>query len=188
MKIIIGITAAALSLGLNAGAIAGENDVSAEHPYGRAHPEAPAALADFAFAIGKWTCASSSPQGDGNWDSIPLAWEFHYILNGRAVEDYFEDANIRGLGIRQFNQTDGKWHVAYHAEWPGHNNAMWVGGKNGDGDIVLDRTITRPDGGEVIMRLSFHDITGDSFKWHGEFVNGETVNEFWRISCDERLG
>lgn len=174
-----------MSVGLAAGmicislpAIAGEFDPGHEHPFGRPNPEADARIADFAFGIGKWTCRSQRP----GQPETTLNWQFNYALNGRAIEDYFEDTWIRGMGMRMYNSAEERWHVGYHSMFPGFQNATWFGTRDGD-SIVLERETTNPQGATIISRLSFLNIAADSFNWQGESVNGDTATTFWQLDC-----
>ena len=163
---------------------AGEYDPSPDHPFGRPHPDAAAYITDFAFAIGQWHCTNSW-NGAENADQPTLDWSFNYALNGRAIEDYFEDSQIRGQGMRLYNSTLGEWNVVYMSMMPNFDNRTWVGGKQGD-RMVLDLPTTRPNGETVIQRLSFYNIATDSFEWQGEMVSKDASQQFWHLGCTRK--
>ncbi len=167
-------------------AMAGEYDPSAEHPYGRPHPEAADGLADFAFAIGSWSCLSHRPQPDGSMKETHLDWRFEYGLNGRSVHDYFEDEWIRGFGVRLYYPATKTWNVTTSGVWPNVFSAVWNGGKK-DGILVLDQPNKGPNGEDLISRLSFYAVTDRSFEWKMERINGADSTLRWHIVC-ERTG
>lgn len=162
---------------------------SPDQPYGAYNPEAPEQLKDFEPMIGSNLCESLLRNPDGSWqDTVSVIWEFKYIFDGKAVQDitWKEDGN-HSMSIRQFNPDSSKWAVTYFST----SNASfspptWSGGKTKNGDIVLTRPQKAPGSGSPgTNRLTFFDISDDSFNWIGEWVSEDesVVYPFWKIWC-----
>ncbi|MBX2845452.1 MAG: hypothetical protein KTR13_04480 [Saprospiraceae bacterium] len=161
---------------------------SAEFPYGQINPEAPAELSDWAPLIGKCNCTSEVRNKEGNWDGpTDMQWVFKYIMNGMAVQDLTLKADGNHSGsIRQYNVDSTKWYVHYFASnTPTATLSSWEGTKHEDGNIVLYRDQTAPNGMEGYFRLTFSNISTAGFNWVGEWVNkAETITyPTWRIVC-----
>lgn len=161
---------------------------SAEYPYGLPNPEAPEELLDFAPLIGECNCKSETRGPDGNWNApVDMVWRFKYIMNGMAVQDetFKSDGSYAG-SIRQFIQDSTKWYVHYYSSGgPTPVLPAWEGNKTENGDIVLYRDQTAPNGMEGDYRIVFSDISDNSFNWLGAWVSKDRSIEYptWKISC-----
>ncbi len=152
------MTALLISTFLALPVLSSEYDANEIHPFGQPNYDGHEVL--FAFAIGKWKCIGETSNTDGEMVKANLDWEFKYIVNGLAPQDYFDSKAIQGLGMRRVNHQTGKWYLAYHAMFPNYANAMWFG-ENIEGDIVLDRMVNET----TSMRLNFYNIKDKSFEW-----------------------
>lgn len=166
-------------------------EVSDENPFGKLNPEAPEEVGDFAPLIGVSECISESRAADGSWNpTVNMLWTFKYIMNGMAVQDETLKEDGRHSGsIRQFSPDSSAWYVHYYssASVPARLPA-WEGAKNDDGNIVLYREQQSPNGLDGFYRLTFYDITGNSFEWIGEWVNKDESFNYptWKISCTKK--
>ena len=169
-----------------------EFDSSMAYPFGQPNPTSPIELLDFAPLIGESICASETRNTDQSWSSpIEMTWRWKYIMNGHGVQDETLKSDGKHSGsIRQYIADSTRWFVHYYSSnAPSTTLSTWEGNKNDDGKIVLYRDQKAPNGTEGDYRLTFYDITNDSFKWIGEWVNkGETFSfPTWKIDCKKKL-
>ncbi|MBI1236482.1 MAG: hypothetical protein GC188_07335 [Alphaproteobacteria bacterium] len=157
---------------------------SVAHPFGQPNPAAPAELAQFAFFAGAFDCTDRRLGPDGEWVEFPAIWNGHYFLNGHAIQDQYWAPGFYTTNIRQFDEAEGVWKVGFFSE-PGYSNGIWTGGLEGE-DIVLTRPLTRPDGTEIISRLTFSDISDSGFSWSGAVVTDAGARENWTSLCVRR--
>lgn len=170
-----------------------EYEVSEENPFGLINPEAPAELADFDPLIGLSECSSESRNPDGSWaEPGTLYWKWKYIMNGMGVQDEtLQDGRFSAGSIRQFNPDSAAWYVHYYSSnAPIPTLPSWEGGKNDEGNIILYRPQTAPNGMEGFYKINFLDIKDDSFFWQGEWVNADEsiIYPTWKIDCKKIEG
>lgn len=161
------------------------------HPYGILNPTAPKGTGDFDPLIGTCDCKSVSRNPDGTWqDSLRMEWQFKYIMNGTAVQDeVWRENDLMAGSIRQYNADSALWYVSYYtssvipASLP-----VWSGTKHQEGNIVLYKDQQAPNGADGFSRLTFHNITVNSFDWKGEWISADEsiVYPFWTITCSKR--
>jgi len=165
-----------------------EYEPSLDYPFGKINPEAPTELADFDLLIGLSECSSVSRNSDGSWSEPNiLHWKWKYIMNGMGVQDETLQENRFSAGsIRQFNADSAAWYVHYYS-----SNAAsailpaWKGGKQENGDIILHKKQTAPNGMDGFYKINFLNIEEDSFDWQGEWVNPDEsiIYPTWKIEC-----
>ena len=166
-------------------------EVSNENPFGSLNPEAPEEVADFDPLIGQSECVSQNRAADGSWNpEVNMLWTFKYIMNGMAVQDEtLKEDGAHSGSIRQFNADSTAWYVHYYSSSSSPARLpAWEGSKNEDGNIVLYREQQSPNGLDGFYRLTFHEISEESFKWVGEWVNTDESFNFptWKISCTKK--
>lgn len=166
-----------------------EHSVSNENPYGSYNPDAPEKIKEFAPLIGSSQCKSVQRNQDGSWqDTTNMIWEFRYIFNGQAIQDFSWKQNGNySSSVRQFNPDSSLWVVTYFsAQTPSLSPSTWTGNLV-EGKIVLERPQKAPNGLDGYSRLTFYDISDEAFKWIGEWVskNGSFQYPFWKISCQK---
>lgn len=145
-------------------------------------------ITDFSPMIGTCRCKSSRKDENGKWTApIDAMWTFKYIMNGRGVQDEFFLANgLSGGSIRQYNDKDQLWYVHYYASnLPTPKLQSWKGSKDGEGNIILYSKQKSSDGDDGFLKLTFHEISDNGYKWKGEWVNSDESikNAFWNIEC-----
>ena len=178
---------------LNTGEVLGQyvNEPSEEYPYGRPHEDAPDQLADFAPLIGICDCQSISRNPDGTWaDTTLMEWKFTYIMDGWGIQDETlkEDGKHSG-SIRQYNADSSQWYVHYYSSnFVSPTLSSWAGEKNEEGDIILYREQTAPNGMEGYYKINFLNIREEGFDWLGEWVNEDESIRYptWKIYCNKR--
>ncbi|MEQ9299240.1 MAG: hypothetical protein RIF33_11770 [Cyclobacteriaceae bacterium] len=168
------------------------NRPSAEHPFGKPHPEAPKEIMDYAPLIGVSDCQSVSRVSQTEWaDTVSMEWHWKYILNGWGIQDETLKADGTHSGsIRQFNADSAQWYVHYYttsAATPTLNT--WAGDGREGGDIVLYMPQKAPNGFDGFFKIRFSDISDEGFNWEGAWVDpAETINySSWRIFCRKRV-
>lgn len=162
------------------------------HPFGRANPDAPEQVKEFEKLIGLCDCLSESRNQDKSWNEpVKMTWKFKYIMNGMGVQDEtFKDDKSYSGSIRQFDPETEKWYVHYYSHPKiSKQLSVWVGEKTENGDIVLYRDSTAPNGTEGFYRLTFYEISDSGFKWVGEWTDKSEsiVYPTWKIACKKRL-
>jgi hypothetical protein len=165
-----------------------EYEPSDDYPFGRLNPEAPEEVGDFDPLIGESRCESVTRASDQTWNQPhEMIWRWKYIMNGLAVQDETlrTEAPMAG-SIRQFNADSSAWYVHYYS-MGGISQTLpsWKGNKDKEGRIVLYREQKSPNGLDGFYRLTFYDITEESFEWIGEWVTRDESFTFptWKISC-----
>lgn len=164
---------------------------SDQHPFGKLNPAAYPETGDFAPLLGISECSSVNRAPDGSWNKeVKMLWTWKYIMDGMAVQDEtLKEDGIHSGSIRQFNADSSKWYVHYYTTGSAVNTLpSWEGSKKENGNIVLYREQTAPNGMEGYYRLTFHDISEESFNWVGEWVSPDEsiVYPTWKISCEKK--
>tara|TARA_R110000868_G_scaffold304437_17_gene565295 strand:- start:28142 stop:28711 length:570 start_codon:yes stop_codon:yes gene_type:complete len=164
--------------------------ISEENPFGKLNPNAPKEVADYDLLIGESQCTSISRAPDQTWNpEIKMLWRFKYIMNGMAVQDETlkEDGTHSG-SIRQFNSDSSAWYVHYFSSGSAPSQLpVWNGSTIKDGEIILYREQSSPNGLEGFYKIRFFDVKKNSFKWIGAWVNKDESIQFptWKISCQK---
>jgi hypothetical protein len=55
--------------------------------FGKTNPNAPPALSQFAFLIGRWRCKATITLANGESQEYEAAWIGRYILDGYVIAD-----------------------------------------------------------------------------------------------------
>lgn len=110
------------------------------------------------------------------------------ILDGCIVEESFSGGNampLRGRSVSIFDVRAGKWKQT----WVDNQGAyLDLVGEFKDGQMVLGREATRPDGTKAWQRMVFKNIAPDEFDWTWEASkdNGKTWTVVWPIHYKRR--
>jgi len=190
-KITLFVILCSLSLSTRAQEYA-KYEPSDAYPFGRANPNAPEQIKDFAPMIGKCTCSSVARNPDQSWaEPIEMTWTFKYIMNGYGVQDETikEDGGHSG-SIRQYIADSARWYVHYYSNLgPSTTLSAWEGNLTKEKDkIVLYRDQTAPNGMEGLYRITFYDFTDVGYKWIGEWTDKteQIVFPIWKIDCKRK--
>ncbi len=157
-------------------------DPSREFEYGQLNPAAPEQTKEFQFMIGKYNC-DDSLLVNGKWKHSKATWESAYILNGYGIKDTYRNDTYAGTSIRFYNTKKDKWDV-YFFGMPGEHTGLWEGEKV-DGKMIMRQKRKGPKGENLESRLTFYQITENSFFWKGELWNldDETATVNWKIKA-----
>ncbi len=147
-------------------------------------PALPAEARQFDFWLGQWD-VNLRIKRDGEWPeaSVSARAEIYPILHGKAVLELWNSDPIKGLSLRYFDTAQDKWLLWLN--WPGQNrsgsNGLSGTFRHGRGDFYSERPTQ--DGGTLISRYSFNDITPTSLRWDDSFSDdgGETWRHGWRM-------
>lgn len=151
----------------------GTYEPSPAYPFGRANPEAPPEIEQFAFLIGAFDCTDQIRQQDGSWISFPAVWNAYYFLDGYGIQDKYWAPTFSTSNIRIFDPAKQKWVVTFF-QMPGYQSSVWEGVKD------EDRMVMRPPGQETGSGLTFYNISPGGFDWR----SGD--NPGWKSSCMRR--
>jgi len=105
------------------------------------------------------------------------------ILDGCIVEENFSggtDMPLRGKSLSLFDARAGKWKQT----WVDNEGAyLDFVGEFKDGQMILAREVTHPDGSKVLQRMVFKSIKADAFdwSWEGSKDGGKTWQVVWPI-------
>ncbi len=163
-----------------------ESDAPNNH--GKLNPNAPKAVGDYDFLIGTNECNSVARTPEQVWgEPQKMIWRWKYIMNGTAVQDEtFRPGGLYAGSIRQYNADSAKWYVHYYSVGaPVPVLPAWGGEKQDNGDIILYREQKAPNGMDGYYKITFADMTEESFRWVGEWVDvtEKIVFPTWKIDC-----
>lgn len=151
---------------------------------------APPETMQLAPLLGNWKITDQALQQDGNW--VPgngAQWHWYTILDGYAIQDDWiapalddptpESGRQFGTNIRIYNPAEQRWEMAWAAS-SGNKIDTFVA--TGDDETVV---MTGEFNGRN-SRITFFDMTADSFDWKLELQNpeDETWLEVYRIHGD----
>lgn len=163
---------------------------SAQYPFGRANPEAPAETAQFDFMIGENDCLEQRiDNATGEWVDGVRSWDAHYYMNGFAIRDSGKSGATTNSNIRVFDTAASEWAVTFFSA-PIYGSGTWRGRMEG-GNMVLRQAQKAPgtdfDG---FSTLTFSNVSDRGFDWSGEWISedGSVVFPFWRIQCQKVAG
>ena len=158
------------------------------------NPDAPAAVQQFGQLVGQWSCAGENRAQYGSWtpNPAPARWNWYWVLDGYAVQDVWQpgtsapNAPLRvGTNVRLYDAKTQQWNIiwgtAAQSYWE-NITAKW----QADGRIVMH--MERPKGtfNAHTARITFFNITDDTFDWHYEAAAPGTdvaAESGWRLSA-----
>jgi hypothetical protein len=132
------------------------------------------------FWVGEWDLTwpgNKEGQTDHGTNSVQR------ILDGCIVQENFSGADaihLRGQSVSIFDATSGKWKQTWVDNEGGYLDFV---GEFKDGQMVLAREATRPDGSKGLQRMVFKNITHDEFdwSWEGSKDGGKSWTVVWPI-------
>jgi hypothetical protein len=117
-----------------------------EQQFGKANPNAPAALSQFAFLIGRWQCEAKLKLANGEWQTLHATWLGRFILDGYAIADEYRmtgssgELIVLGMNLRAYDATKQTWNL----KWLNALAGTWVdlgpeslGGVKFDGHSII---------------------------------------------------
>jgi hypothetical protein len=153
-----------------------------------AKPAKPCAVAQqkqFDFWVGEWDLtwpgANGGASGHGT-NSIKR------ILDGCVVEENFSGQSsmpLRGTSVSIFDMRAGKWKQTWVDNEGGYLDFT---GEFSNGQMILQREATRPDGTRILQRMVWKNITANELDWSWEASTdgGKTWQVNWPIHYKRR--
>ena len=131
-------------------------------------------MAGLDFWVGDW---------DATWDGGSGRNRVARELGGRVIVERFEaagDEAFSGMSLSVLDAASGQWRQT----WADSSGSYWtfVGGPEPDGTFVF-ATPGPVDAEQMVKRMVFSDIRGDSFAWRWEVSrDGHAWEQRWAIS------
>jgi len=154
------------------------------------HAEAPAPLSHFAPMIGRWVITDWSPNETGAWiEGSGADWDFAYVMDGWAVQDVWvkpgratavDDPSQRTIGtnVRLWDDANDRWKMSWIRTSAGEPQT-WYAQSTAE-EIVM--TLTLPGQDAPRRRITFYDMTGETFDWRMEAAGEDGAwSEIYRI-------
>jgi hypothetical protein len=151
------------------------------------NPNAPAALAQFAFLIGRFRCDARVKLGDGQWQSFAATWLGRFILDGYAIADEYRMTDssgeliVLGMNLRAYDSARQRWNI----KWLNALAGTWtdLGAEEFGGISFAGQSITysfkEPVAGHAYTRAIYTNISQSHFTWRGErSEDGKCWDEF----------
>ena len=92
---------------------------------------------------------------------------------------------LRGKSVSVFDTPSAKWKQT----WVDNQGAyLDFTGEFKDGQMILGREVTRPDGSKALQRMVYKNIKADAFdwSWEGSKDDGKTWQVVWPIRYQRR--
>lgn len=163
-----------------------------DQEFGKLNPNAPAALSQFAFLIGKWRCEARLRSDNGEWQSFDGTWLGRYILDGYAIADEYSmtgssgELLVLGTNFRAYDAAQQTWNI----KWLNGLAGTWIdlGPKELGGVTIDGRSITYVFKEHVLAhaytRATYTNISYRRFRWRGESSDdGKAWDEFMVIEA-----
>ncbi|MCI0335624.1 MAG: hypothetical protein L0228_20640 [Planctomycetes bacterium] len=96
--------------------------------FGKPNPNAPAALALFAFLVGRWRCEAKVRSANGEWQTFDATWIGRFILDGYAIADEYRmtgssgELIVLGMNLRTYDPARQIWNM----KWLNALAGTWV--------------------------------------------------------------
>lgn len=163
---------------------------NAAYPFGRANPDAPPEIAQFAFMVGKNDCVEQRiDNATGEWSESERSWDAHYYMNGFAIRDSGRSGSTTNSNVRIFDSAAGEWAVTFFSA-PAYGSGTWRGKMEGEHMVLRQAQKAPGTDFDGFSTLSFSNISPRGFDWTGEWisVDGSVVFPFWKIQCQKVSG
>jgi hypothetical protein len=163
-----------------------------DHELGRPNPNAPPALSQFAFLIGRWRCEAKVRSANGDWQTLQATWLGRFILDGYAIADEYRmtDASgeliVLGMNLRAYDAAKKTWNI----KWLNALAGTWtdlgtdeLGGVTFDGQSVI-YAFREPVAAHPYTRATYTNISTTHFTWRGEKSDdGKAWSEFMVVEA-----
>ena len=116
----------------------------------------------FDFWVGSWE-ASWPAEKAGEVDHGTN--EIRRVLQDCVIQENFDGGSsmhLRGISISVFDTHAGKWKQTWVDNEGGYLDFV---GEFADGQMVLSRQATRPDGTKILQRMVWKNIHPNQFDW-----------------------
>jgi hypothetical protein len=147
-----------------------------DQEFGTRNPNAPVALSQFAFLLGRWRCDASVRSANDEWQSFQATWLGRFILDGYAIADEYRMTNssgeliVIGLNLRTYDAASQTWNI----KWLNALAGTWtdlaspeLGGVRFDGHSIV-YAFKEPVAAHAYTRATYTNISKTHFTWRGE--------------------
>jgi hypothetical protein len=154
--------------------------VAQQNPPAAANACANSEQKQFDFWVGNWDVTwPGTKQGEVGRGTNSI----RRILDGCVVEENFSGGDsmpLRGMSVSTFDTRSGKWKQTWVDNEGGYLDFT---GEMQNGQMILSRSFTKPDGTEVHQRMVWKDISADQLNWSWESSTdgGRTWEVVWPI-------
>jgi hypothetical protein len=144
--------------------------------FGHLNPNAPAALSQFAFLLGRWRCEANVKLDGGEWQAFDATWVGRFILDGYAIADEYRMTDssgeliVLGINVRAYDPARQVWNI----KWLNALAGTWVdlgpeelGGVRFDGGSIV-YAFKESMAGHAYTRATYTNISDTHFTWRGE--------------------
>lgn len=144
--------------------------------FGQPNPNAPSALSQFAFLIGRWRCDAVVTPPNSDAQKFEAAWIGRYILEGYVIADEYGMAVpageriVLGMNFRVYDPARQQWNI----KWLSALTGTWVdlgpeelGGVRYDGKSIV-YCFKEPMAEHAYTRATYTNISASHFTWRGE--------------------
>ncbi len=153
---------------------------SPAYPFGRLNPKAPPETKQLEFMIGEFDCDDRIYSArDKKWFRMDVVRKAEYVLNGFAIQDKNWTPILNSSNIRVYDSKTKQWHITYFRTQP-YSSAVWKGGKEGENMVFRQTT------GKTESRLTFYDISKNSYSWKAESITDGKTTMNWQFTCKRR--
>jgi hypothetical protein len=163
-----------------------------DREFGQPNPNAPAALARFAFLIGRWRCEANVRSATGEWQTFRATWLGRFILDGYAIADEYRmtassgELIVLGVNLRTYDATKQIWNM----KWLHALAGTWVdlgpeelGGVRFDAQSIV-YAFKEPMATQAYTRATYTNISETHFTWRGEKSDdGKAWSEFMVVEA-----
>ena len=131
------------------------------------------------FWVGEWDLTWPGQKGG---ETVHGSNSINRIMDGCVVQENFSSpaAHYRGTSLSIFDTTAGKWKQT----WVDTGGAyLDFTGEFKDGQMILQREATGPNGAKFLQRMVWKNITANEFDWSWEASHdgGKTWQVQWPI-------
>jgi hypothetical protein len=167
-----------------------------DQEFGNLNPNAPAALSQFSFLIGRWRCEAKVRSANGEWQTFRAMWLGRFILEGYAIADEYRMTSssgeliVLGMNFRAYDATKQIWSI----KWLNALAGTWVdlgseelGGVRFDGQSII-YAFKEPMAAHAYTRATYTNISKTHFTWRGEKSDGGNAwSEFMVVEAYRNL-
>ena len=129
------------------------------------------------FWVGDWDLTWPSQKAG---ETVHGSNSINRIMDGCVVQESFSSptANYHGTSLSIFDTTDSKWKQTWVDSGGAYLDFV---GEFKDGQMILGREATGPNGAKSLQRMVFKNISANEFDWSWESSkdNGKTWQVNW---------
>ena len=159
--------------------------IFAQQPIGPANPCAAPQQKQLDFWLGDWDLTWPGENGGAPGHGTN---SIKRVLDGCVIQENFSGQSsmpLRGTSVSTFDARAGKWKQTWVDNEGGY---LDFAGEFSNGQMILQREATRPDGTRIVQRMVWKNITTNELDWSWEASSdaGKTWQVNWPIHYKRR--